>query len=586
MASSRVGTFTSRVVRRLESGYTFWIPVLLFVSFLPLRMPFRARFLINWDAVNFALGTHLFSLEHHQPHPPGYIGYIAAGWLLNHLTGDANASLTLLSIVSGAAAPAGFFLLASRFMPRAYALASAVLFGLSPVVWYYSGVALTYSVELGLALFILWAGYVGRREHSARHMLVATVLLVVLGAMRPSGALFLMPVWLYLVWALPWRSRLSAGAVLVGGNLAWLVPLMWLSGGVASFLQVSADLANLVVVPTSVFTSAAPGPGQAQNIAFVLLGLLVGVNFALLLIATGFLANVRAFAVFIRQRAFFFLWLTPAVLTYVLLHTGQLGYVLLILPAFFLLAGVALTGIARRWQGGAARVMPKGGGRLRPRFAVAGIVAFLAVGNVATFLVVPQALQTIAQGEDRTGIFVGELLAAGPLHQLTANLQRAGIGANPRQFNLGMSDEYWRDLIDFVRQYEPDRSAVLTAPSGLGSFRHLMYYLPNYRVYALGRDLQGDFGHLFTAYAGTSDYAVDGLQKAGKALQLPAKVGWLVVPDREIQRRLGNLPTTEVELESGLKVVVVRVLPGATLVVDHTEDNAPITLVNTLSKVE
>src|SRR5690606_38393925 len=172
-------------------------PALLFAAFLPLYLPFRSRFLVNWDAVNFALGTLSFDLQHHQPHPPGYIGYVTVGWLLNHLTGDANTSLTLLSVVSVAAAPAGFYLLASLFMDRRYALWSAILLGLSPIVWYYSGVALTYAVELSLGLFFLWAGYLGRQRRSPRMLLGATALLVVLGAMRPSGALFLMPLWLY-----------------------------------------------------------------------------------------------------------------------------------------------------------------------------------------------------------------------------------------------------------------------------------------------------------------------------------------------------------------------------------------------------
>jgi hypothetical protein len=142
---------------RLERFWTRWaqglrqqlvIALLLFVVFLALRLPLRAQALVNWDAANFALGTRIFDVQHHQPHPPGYIGYVALGALLNRLTGDANASLTLLSAVSGGVAPAALFILAARWMARPYALLSAVQFGLSPVLWYYSEVALTYSIEL------------------------------------------------------------------------------------------------------------------------------------------------------------------------------------------------------------------------------------------------------------------------------------------------------------------------------------------------------------------------------------------------------------------------------------------------------
>jgi hypothetical protein len=119
----------------------------LFVGFFVVRLPFRAKFLVNWDAVNFALGiTESFNLQHHQPHPPGYIGYVAVGRGLAWLTGEANAGLTLMSVIAGAVAPASLYLLARRFVDRRPALIAALLFGTAPLVWYYSVVALTYIV--------------------------------------------------------------------------------------------------------------------------------------------------------------------------------------------------------------------------------------------------------------------------------------------------------------------------------------------------------------------------------------------------------------------------------------------------------
>src|SRR5947209_8531368 len=33
------------------------------------RLPFRTRYLMNWDAAQFALGLNQFDVVHHQPHP-------------------------------------------------------------------------------------------------------------------------------------------------------------------------------------------------------------------------------------------------------------------------------------------------------------------------------------------------------------------------------------------------------------------------------------------------------------------------------------------------------------------------------------
>ena len=545
------------------------IPALLFAAFLPLYLPFRSRFLVNWDAVNFALGTHGFDLQHHQPHPPGYIGYVSAGWLLNHLTGDANTSLTLLSVLSVAAAPAAFFLLASLFMQRKYALWSAILLGLSPIVWYYSGVALTYAVELTLGLFFLWAAYLGRQRSSSRLLLAATLLLVVLGAMRPSGALFLMPLWLYTVWPLAWRARLSLAAVLVAGNLLWLVPLMWLSGGVGAFVTVSRELVDLVVVPTSVFGGGAAAPGPLRNLLFLLLGVLIGANFSLLLIGAALAIDRRAFGVLGRHRAFLALWLGPSVLTYVLLHTGQLGYVLLILPALFLLVGLSMEAIASHLRDPADAV--RGGRRLGGRrLSPAGGTALLAVGNVAVFLALPPMLGGLvprqgASTSDRPPVIR-------PLGWLASALGNAGVGGHPRQFDLRGSDAYWRELTELTRTYDPTQTVILTAAEPGGSFRHLTYYVPGYRVYGLGWDLRGRFGHLFTAFGGTSDYTPRNLRASHPELTLSPEVTTLIVPDRTLQARLPEGAGVRVQLARGPDVVIVSVSPRARVVVRSPAD--------------
>lgn len=532
------------------------VPALLFAAFLPLYLPFRSRFLVNWDAVNFALGTLEFNLQHHQPHPPGYIGYIAAGWLLNHLTGDANTSLTLLSVVSVAAAPAGFFLLASLFVERRHALWSAVLLGLSPLVWYYSGVALTYAVELTLGLFYLWTGYLGRQRRSPGLLLAATLLLVVLGAMRPSGALFLMPLWLYLVWPLSWRARISMASVLVLGNLLWLVPLMLLSGGVGSFVQTSRELVDLVVVPTSVFGAGdITASGPVRNLLFLGLGVLVGVNLGLVPIGLALIRNPWRFSKLRKHWVFLALWLGPSVTTYVLVHTGQLGYALLILPAFYLLAAVALEGLAEV--------------RDRSPLSPSVVPALLATANIVLFLSVPPVMWGFVPGSGETSP-EARAVASSPVRWAASALETGGVGSYPRQFDIRRSDKYWSELIAFATSYNPETTVILTAADPGGSFRHLTYYLPEYRVYGLGWDLQHEFGHLFTAHHGTSDYSPRRLLGSDAALTLPSEVDTVIIADGSIQSLLTDEGGTSVLLDSGFAVVVVPVAQRATVVMRDT----------------
>ena len=543
-------------------------PFLMFAGFFALRLPFRSEYLVNWDAVNFALGTQQFNLETHQPHPPGYIGYVFAGRLLNYFTGDANASLTLMSMVAGAAAPVAFYLLASLFVQRRYAFATAVLFGLSPVVWYYSEVALTYAVEVVLALFFLWSAFTARRDGSRSHLLLATLLLVLIGAVRQSGALFLFPLWIYVAWSFPWRQRFVSGLVVVGGSLAWLVPLLWLSGGLSEYLRISAELADTVVRPTSVFSLDTQG--VVQNFGMVMTGVILGVNVGLLVILVGFHRRVNLLAAFAPHRTFFALWLAPVLLTYVLIHTGQLGYSLLLLPAPFLLVASSVAGMCAQREA-TARSLTLTRRAVSPHvYLVGGLIVALCFVNTVMFMFFPRAINTLATPGEPGAVqsFLFDI-SSEPLRPLPGINQQIVVLDRTRQFDLQANDRHWESLFRFVKAFSPEQVAVLTIPNWDGSFRHLAYYLPDYRVYGIRQDLNGSFGLLFKAYNGTTNYTIEGLQRARHALRVPPTVQLLIIPDRELALRLQGvvgIEITETTLDSGAKMFMAWLPRDTTLI--------------------
>ena len=55
--------------------------------------------LYNWDAVQFALALNEYDVVKHQPHPPGYILYVALGRLVNHWLADPTAAYVVLAVV-------------------------------------------------------------------------------------------------------------------------------------------------------------------------------------------------------------------------------------------------------------------------------------------------------------------------------------------------------------------------------------------------------------------------------------------------------------------------------------------------------
>lgn len=510
----------------------------LFVGFLLLRLPFRSHYPVNWDAVQFAMAIEDFDIQTHQPHPPGYIGYVALGKLVNVFLNDPHESLALLGIIGGALAPAAFYPLARRFMAARPALLASIAFGSSMLVWYYSEVALTYSLELALLLPFLLYIHRATSEISRRDLLIASVILAMVGAFRQSALALVLPLWLYASWRYSWRDRILAGGLLGSLVMVWLAPLLWLAGGLGAYITASRELAEITGGSTSVLSLNPVGP--AKNLAFVLAGLILGLNAgaAILLAGRQELAGWLSRRDGRSDRVFFALWAIPALSVYLLGHVGQIGYILILLPIPFLWLGIVLAAIS------SPSARPKRRLPLAPKYAGAVITLLFVAINIVGFLAIPHQVNQAVP-------------ASAPL--------------DVRQFDIPANDAHWQALTEKVRDYPARNTAVLTTIGGprvSGSFRHLSYLLPEYRVYGLGNDLNtGQFGPLFYAHDQSSNYSIPGMRESAPVLLLPPETRYVLIPDDEITGRIKGLKTKfTVELSDGSSVVVAAVAPGTALV--------------------
>ena len=151
------------------------IALLLAIATVVSRLPFIAERLWEWDSVLYARalehGFHVDDvLAGSRPHPPGYIFYVASGAIGRALGLDSDHALVAVSIVASGAAVALCYLLCRRFAGRALAVALAVAFATSPLVWLYGEVAMPYlllaPLMTGMALVFRDArgGMSGRRR--------------------------------------------------------------------------------------------------------------------------------------------------------------------------------------------------------------------------------------------------------------------------------------------------------------------------------------------------------------------------------------------------------------------------------------
>ena len=472
------------------------------------RWPYRARMLYNWDAVQFALALHEFDIAKHQPHPPGYLLYVGLGRLLNAWVGDPTLAYVALAMLFSAGTTFVLYWLARRIYDRATAVVAASLLAVSPLFWFYGSVGLTYAGEAFAATVVAWSAYRTLTE-GGRHLYWGAVALGLTGGMRQSVLLLLLPLWLGAA-ALDIRSRAGArprrrlviaGFILAGSVLAWLLPMMWLTGGPGAYVAASTQLYGSMLLPTSVLGGSLEV--TLAQLRYLIESTLVGLG-PLSLVALAVPAYARRHGW--RGREWFLLvWIVPPAVFYTLVHFGNAGYVLTFLPALVILLSRVL-----------AWAVAAGSERLRrPNWRWA----------LTTAVLLPLVLMN-------TGFFV----SARPL---------------PREFDNRSTDSWlWRardELHDWVMsrtaaalreheaviqtyvdnirtRYDPSDTALVTELNNPRSYpwlRHAMFYMPEYPIY------QVQLGPMPLGFYAPQS-AVTMILTPGSRIALPAEIRQLV----------------------------------------------------------
>jgi hypothetical protein len=428
------------------------------------RWPYRARMLYNWDAVQFALALHEFDVAKHQPHPPGYLLYVALGRLLNASLANPTLAYVALAMLFSAGSTFVLYWLARRLYDRATAVTAASLLAVSPLFWFYGSVGLTYAGEAFAASLVAWFAY-GALSGHVPSLYWGALALGLTGGMRQSVLVLLLPLLLgSALLGVPSRRRQAiAGGILIASVLAWLLPMLWLTGGPAAYVGASTQLYGSVLLPTSVLGGSLEI--TLAQVRYLLESTLVGLG-PLGLVAVILPAYSRRMG-WRRPEWFLLGWMVPPVIFYMLIHFGQAGYVLTFLPALVVLLSRVL-----------AWAVAAGSERLRrPNWRWA----------LTTAALLPLVLIN-------TGFFV----SARPM---------------PREFDKRAGDSWvWRARDEFhdwimsrtaaaLREheavirtyvetiravYDPGDTALVTElgnPRSYPWLRHAMFYMPEYPIY-------------------------------------------------------------------------------------------------------
>ena len=431
------------------------------------RWPYRVRLLPTWDAVQFALALERYDVVRHQPHPPGYILYVLLGRLAEPVLGDPAATLGGLAAVASAATVLLLYQLGWHLYGRVPAALAALGLAASPLFWAYGVVGLSYTWEAALATGLaVTAWRMGRG--SVRALVASAVLLGLAGGVRQSMLVILSPLWL----GMAWRGFRRPGPVLAGAGLvlltvaAWLGPMLWLTG-VERYVSASLELYESTVRATTLV-----GGGWPRNVMGLGEALVVGVGIFLPVLAWGLRGAVGRARMDGARAALVALWILPALAVYVLVHLGQHGYLLAILPALYLLVGRTLAA-GFSWDPG-RRV------GMQWRAWTAGLACVAALGAHVLFFTAAGPVDVASPPADaRWPARVAAELRA---------LYRFRLWAHTAA-GLREQDAVIGDYVTAIRREFDPRDTVLVTelgnPRSYPWFRHVMYYLPEYAAYHL-----------------------------------------------------------------------------------------------------
>jgi hypothetical protein len=430
-----------------------------------LRLPYRTRILYNWDAVQFALALREYDVVKHQPHPPGYILYVALGRLVDAWLQDPAAAYVVLAVVFSGMTTFVVYHLGRTVYDRATALASATILAVSPLFWFYGSVGLTYAGEALCASTVAYFAYRALRG-SATDAWLAAGYLGLAGGVRQSVLLLLLPLWLGAVAVGLRRFRVVALGLLViaVATVTWFAPMIWLTGGFGRYLEASIDLADSVVVPTSI--AGAPLEGTLRMSRYLLESVVVGLG--------PLAAAALLVPWYVRRhgwgRAEWFLvgWCVTPVLVYTLVHFGQAGYVLTFLPALVVLLSRVLLAALRE-----APLLS----RHRPLQAAATVAAVvLVVLANGTFFVNARPMAR-------------DFETSKPAWRRTAEDEAFDWVFSRTAAALREHEAVVQTFVDGIRGlYDPGDTVVITEVGNGRSYpwlRHAMFYLPEYTIYEL-----------------------------------------------------------------------------------------------------
>lgn len=416
-----------------------YIPSILFIITILSRIPFTSKFLFHGDSVHFALALEKYDITTHQPHPPGYFLYVMLGRLLNLLINDANTIFITISIVFSCLTVVAIYYLGKEMLDRKTGVIASLLAITSPNIWFHGEVALTYIVEAffsTLIAFLCWKIYKGsRQEEVDKYLYLSAIALGIAGGIRQNTLVFLLPLWLFSIKGLPLRKIIISFMLLAITSLLWFIPMIQMTGGYDVYREAFKELWLFNTGNVSVFHRGWDSFKMFSSTLYNFIFYGLGVGIIIILFTCYSIVRHKRLKLLNKSKLIFFmLWILPSFMFHLLIftHNSNPGYVLIFLPAFLIIATLSIIYISEDLK------------KFLNKDFLLKVVIFVISINAILFLFInhPASYRAIKTHDKDLSIMLKE-----------------------------------------IKNYESSKVAIFVDPYTFYGYRHIMYYLPEYKVY-------------------------------------------------------------------------------------------------------
>ncbi len=331
-------------LNKILTDKAFWFCFLIILTALARLFVISGNYNIySWDAGNFALAVESFSLEDGRPHLPGYFLHVQFIRLLTSLTGDKFVSMNLFSVFYSAFAAGFIFLIVTRWCSILESVLFTLLVMTNPIVWFFGSVAEIYSFDLFASALLVWMGL------SPHALIVTPSLMGLITGVRPSTGFLLLPLYIYF-----WQKHLKNKSISVRSALfyhspaiiiilSWLAPMIIVSGGIESYLQlyVTNNPVEKITVLQNIFRFSSYMLLLIPPILIFLSAAIIKRNKAQGLID---ILNEKSEKY---DLSLLYWWLWPSLIFFIFIHYAK-GYILICIVPILILVVFTLRNIGRR----------------------------------------------------------------------------------------------------------------------------------------------------------------------------------------------------------------------------------------------